>query len=45
MLLNTLVGLRISDDYDTDADARECLAVAAPQKLEVLLELGEATRA
>ena len=45
MLLNTLVGLRMSDDYDTDPDARECLAVAAPQKLEVLLELGEASRA
>ena len=45
MLLNTLVGLRMSDDYESDMDAAECMATAAPQKLEVLLELGEATRA
>jgi AcrR family transcriptional regulator len=45
MLLNTLVGLRMSDDYETNADAAECMATAMPQKLEVLLELGEATRA
>ena len=45
MLLNTLVGLRMSDDYDTDADAKECMATALPNKLDVLLELGEATRA
>ena len=45
MLLNTLVGLRMSDDYETSADAAECIATALPQKLEVLLELGEATRA
>ena len=45
MLLNTLVGLRMSDDYETDIDAAECLATAMPNKLEVLLELGEATRA
>ena len=45
MLLNTLVGLRMSDDYETDLDAAECMATALPSKLEVLLELGEATRA
>ncbi len=45
MLLNTLVGLRMSDDYDTNSDAAECMATALPQKLEVLLELGEATKA
>jgi TetR/AcrR family transcriptional regulator len=45
MLLNTLVGLRMSDDYETSADAAECMTTALPQKLEVLLELGEATRA
>ena len=45
MLLNTLVGLRMSDDYDIDVDAAECMATALPNKLDVLLELGEATRA
>ena len=45
MLLNTLVGLRMSDDYETNVDAAECMATAMPNKLEVLLELGEATRA
>ena len=35
----------MSDDYETDMDAAECLATAMPKKLEVLLELGEATRA
>jgi AcrR family transcriptional regulator len=45
MLLNTLVGLRMSDDFETNVDAAECMATALPNKLEVLLELGEATRA
>lgn len=38
MLLNTLVGLRMTLDYD-DLDAREMLETAMPTKLELLLRL------
>jgi TetR/AcrR family transcriptional regulator len=41
MLLNTLVGLRVTDDYDTDPDARELLAAAAHNKVDMLLEVAE----
>src|SRR5580698_9833939 len=38
MLLNTLVGIRMADDYYGDADAREMLSTAFPTKLSFLLE-------
>jgi TetR/AcrR family transcriptional regulator len=36
MMLNTLVGLRMTDEYDTNPDARELLETAMPTKLAVL---------
>ena len=45
MLLNTLVGLRMSDEFETSPLANELLCTALPQKLDLLLELGEAQRA
>ena len=45
MLLNTLVGLRMSDEFETNEYANELLCTALPQKLDVLLELGETQRA
>ncbi|HEX4058452.1 MAG TPA: helix-turn-helix domain-containing protein [Galbitalea sp.] len=39
MLLNTLVGLRVTDDYDTDVDARELLTAAAHAKVDLLLDV------
>jgi TetR/AcrR family transcriptional regulator len=38
MMLNTLVGIRMMDDYDTDPDARELLAGSLGDKLPLLLE-------
>ena len=40
MLLNTLVGLRMSDEFETSELANELLCTVLPQKLEVLLEAG-----
>lgn len=45
MLLNTMVGLRMSDEYDTNELVRECLAAAVPHKLDLLLDLGREQRA
>lgn len=45
MLINTLVGLRMSDDFDSDSLAHELLATAIPQKLDVVLALGVEQRA
>jgi TetR/AcrR family transcriptional regulator len=42
MLINTMVGLRMADDYDTDPAVRELLTVAFPDKLDQML--GLATR-
>jgi TetR/AcrR family transcriptional regulator len=39
MLLNTLIGIRMTDDYDTDEDARELLSGALRGKLSFLLEV------
>ncbi|MBO9578173.1 MAG: TetR/AcrR family transcriptional regulator [Microbacteriaceae bacterium] len=39
MLLNTLVGIRMAVDYDTDPAARELLDTALPTKAEFLLAL------
>lgn len=44
MLLNTLVGLRMSDDFETSEQANELLCNALPEKLDVLLELGRSQR-
>ena len=45
MLLNTLVGLRMSDEFETSDAANEMLCSALPSKLDVLLELGQSQRA
>ena len=45
MLINTLVGLRMSDDFESMPLARELLSTALPQKLEVVLTLGRQQRA
>jgi TetR/AcrR family transcriptional regulator len=37
MMLNTLVGIRMTDEYDTNPDARELLETAMPHKLPILL--------
>jgi TetR/AcrR family transcriptional regulator len=37
MMLNTLVGIRMTDEYDTNPDARELLQTAMPNKLPILL--------
>ncbi len=39
MMLNTLVGLRMTDEYLGNADARELLKTAMPNKLPMLLGL------
>ncbi len=44
MLLNTLVGLRMSDEFESSEMANEMLCAALPSKLDVLLELGDAQR-
>jgi AcrR family transcriptional regulator len=42
MLLNTMVAIRMSDEFNTDADAEECLATLLPHKLDLVLALGRA---
>jgi AcrR family transcriptional regulator len=44
MMLNTLEGLRMSDEFETDERANELLCAALPQKLDMLLELRQAER-
>ena len=39
MLLNTLIGIRMAADYETDPGARELLDTALPTKLDFLLSL------
>jgi TetR/AcrR family transcriptional regulator len=41
MLINTVVGLRMADDYDANADVRELIDAAFPQKLDIVLDLRE----
>jgi TetR/AcrR family transcriptional regulator len=43
MLLNTLIGLRMADDFD-DPDVRELIECAAPTKADVLVRLSRAAR-
>ena len=45
MLINTLVGVRMSDDFESSPVARELLSTALPQKLDVVLALGAQQRA
>ena len=42
MMLNTLVGIRMADEYDTNPDARELLETAMPTKLGLLRGLSSA---
>jgi len=39
MMINTLVGLRMGADYDTDAEVREMLQAVMPSKAELLRDL------
>jgi AcrR family transcriptional regulator len=39
MMLNTLVGLRVALDYDTDPDVREFIDVAVPTKADIVRRL------
>jgi TetR/AcrR family transcriptional regulator len=43
MLLNTLIGLRMADDFD-DPDVRELIECVAPTKAEVLVRMSRAAR-
>jgi len=45
MLINTMVGLRMSDEFESNPMAAECLIVALPEKLDIVLDLGKAQRA
>ena len=45
MLLNTIVGLRMGDEFETNETARELMHVIAPEKLDLILSLGETQRA
>lgn len=45
MLINTVVGLRMSDEYASNPAARELLEAAVPGKLPVVLTLGREQRA
>jgi AcrR family transcriptional regulator len=45
MLISTLVGLRMSDDFESTPLAHELLSTALPQKLDVVLTLGQQQRA
>jgi TetR/AcrR family transcriptional regulator len=44
MLLNTLIGLRMSDEYQTNPLARELIDNAVPEKVDLVLNLGTAQR-
>ena len=39
MMINTLVGLRMGDEFDTDSDVRELLTAAMPTKASLLRDL------
>ena len=44
MLSNTMIGLRMTDMYDQHPVARELLAACFPEKLDVVVDLGDAYR-
>lgn len=41
MLVNTMIGIRMSDEYTSNPLATELLDEAFPQKLDLLLEIGD----
>lgn len=41
MLINTLVGLRMADDYDSNPAVRELIETALPEKVDIVLDLRE----
>ncbi|HEY0260475.1 MAG TPA: TetR family transcriptional regulator [Lacisediminihabitans sp.] len=43
MLVNTMIGLRMTDDYD-DPEVRELLLATFPEKLDIVLALAEEDR-
>jgi len=45
MLVNTMIGIRMSDEYTSNPLAREMLDEVFPQKLDLLLELGDDRKA
>lgn len=44
MMVNTMVGLRMADDFDTDPAVRELLTAAFPEKLDKVLNLAKRQR-
>lgn len=44
MLANTVIGLRMADEIDNDHRAREFLEACFPEKLDVVVELGDLFR-
>lgn len=44
MLSNTMIGLRMTDEYDLDPQAREVLLACFPEKLDVVRTLGDLYR-
>ncbi len=45
MMVNTMVGLRMTDDYDSNPAVRELLVAAFPEKLELLRAVARRQRA
>jgi TetR/AcrR family transcriptional regulator len=43
MMINTMVGLRMTDEYRTDADVRDLLDHVFPEKVDLLLGFAHAT--
>ena len=41
MMINTLVGIRMADDFDSDPDVRELMRACVPEKLDILRALAE----
>ena len=39
MLINTMIGLRMTDDFERDSRARELLTAAFPEKLDLMRSL------
>jgi TetR/AcrR family transcriptional regulator len=44
MLINTMVGLRMADDYESDPRVRELLQCAFPHKLDQMLQIAKTQR-
>ncbi len=41
MLVNTMIGLRMTEDYGTDPDVRELLETAFPEKLDLVMDIAK----